>query len=179
MNEPTEMTAGFNYSWTETINDYPADQGWKLKYLFLKSDSKFTITSQADGSKHLINITAAVSKDYKSGFYQVTKYMENSDASIKYKFSTLNITIKPDPVSASEQGEETRSFARQMLNAIEALEQNRATKLQQSFTIAGRSIVYLTPDELIKWKLHYKNIAFAEEGKSANRKMLSVFKNPY
>ena len=43
-----------------------------------------------------------------------------------------------------------------MLDAIEALIEGRATKDVSSYSIAGRSLTRMTPDELVKWRSTYR-----------------------
>ena len=67
-----------------------------------------------------------------------------------------------------------------MLEALQALELGRAGYPFDSFQIAGRSITYLKPDEIIKWRNYYARIVAAEEKKGLNQsqKIYTQFTNP-
>lgn len=177
MNEPKEITAGFYYSWSENLSDYPYSQGYRLKYKAIKSDSNFSLTASSgeDGDSHLVEITSETSSGYTAGVYQLTKYVEGLDGN-KIHLGNTSLTVLFNPIDSGNT--DTRTHERIMLEAIEALEQGRATKQQKSFSIAGRGIEYLSPEELIKWKNHYKRIVYAQEGIIINKKRLVKFQNP-
>mgnify|MGYP003411600625 FL=1 len=172
MNEPSEIIAGFQYSWEESLTDYPADDGWTLKYKGLNASGKIEITADADGSGYSITLTPTITAAYTAGTYTFYKYVEHSDGT-KYQISTYTVDVLANPITANTL--DTRTHARKMFEALEALELGRATKPQKSFQIAGRAIEYLSPEEIIKWKNHYKIIMNAEEGVNPTRKRLATF----
>lgn len=175
MNEPSEIIAGFQYSWEESLTDYPADDGWSLKYKGLNASSKIEITADADDAAYSITLTPAVTALYTAGTYQFYKYVEHTDGR-KYQISTFTLDVSANPITANTL--DTRTHARKMFEALEALELGRATKAQKSFSIAGRAIEYLTPEEIIKWKNHYAIILKAEEGTTPVRRRLVQFTDP-
>ncbi len=63
-----------------------------------------------------------------------------------------SIRVLPDP-----SAQDVRSHAEKVLDAIEALIEGRATKDVTSYSIAGRSLTRMSPDELVKWRSHYRN----------------------
>lgn len=176
MNEPTEITAGFGYEWTETLSDYPADDGWTLKYKGLNASNKIEITAAADGSGYSIELLPSETADYAAGTYEFYKYVEHTDGE-KYQISKYTVDIYANPITADTL--DTRTHARKMFEALESLEIGRATKSQKSFSIAGRAIEYLTPEEIIKWKNYYKRVMNAEEGIPPVRKRLTTFTDPF
>lgn len=176
MNEPKEITAGFQYSWTESLSDYPADNGWVLKYILLNASNKIEFESIPDNSSHLIELTPETTDEFIAGVYTLYKYVEHTDGR-KFQITSFSYTINASPISATTL--DTRTHARKMLEALEALELGRASVQQKAFSIAGRSIEYLTPEEIIKWKNHYQRVVFAEENKSVSKRRLTQFTNPY
>lgn len=174
MNEPEEITAGFEYTWTESLSDYKADDGWTLYYKGLNASGKIEMTAAADGSDHTVTILAATSADYAAGIYQVYKYVIKDDE--KILISTFNLKVSENPLSVESL--DTRTQERKMLEALEALELGRADRVQKSFQIAGRAIEYLTPDEIIKWKNYYSRIVNAQEGKTVVKRRFSNFTSP-
>jgi len=63
-----------------------------------------------------------------------------------------SLQVLPDPAS-----QDVRTHAEKVLEAIEALIEGRATKDVSSYSIAGRSLTRMSPDELVKWRSHYRN----------------------
>jgi hypothetical protein len=59
-------------------------------------------------------------------------------------------------VDADPTTQDTRSHAERTLDAIEALIEGRATTDVASYSIAGRSLSRMTPDELVKWRSVYR-----------------------
>ncbi len=62
-----------------------------------------------------------------------------------------NVIVLADPAT-----QDTRSHSEKVLEAIEALIEGRATKDVASYSIAGRSLTRLSPDELVKWRAVYR-----------------------
>ncbi len=62
------------------------------------------------------------------------------------------LRLLADPAS-----QDVRTHAEKVLEAIEALIEGRATKDVTSYSIAGRSLTRMSPDELVKWRSHYRN----------------------
>lgn len=176
MNEPNEIVAGFTYTWEETLSDYSADDGWVLKYSAINSSQAFNFSASGSGKTHTITLPATTTENYTAGTYRLTKYVENTDGT-KTWLAEYILVIKPTPIT--DTAFDSRSHAQIMLDAIEALEEGRATKEQQSFTIAGRSILYLTPEQLLKWKNYYKQQVFVETNpqNKITPKRLIQFKN--
>jgi hypothetical protein len=67
----------------------------------------------------------------------------------------INISIK-----------DVKSHNKKMLEAINALLENRATSDQMSYTIAGRSITKLSIKDLLEWRDYYKAELSKEENKT-------------
>lgn len=172
--EPLKITAGFDYTW-DISGDYSADDGWTLKYQGVNSDAVIEIIASGDGYNHTVEILAVATAEFTKGNYQFSKYFENEDGR-KILLETLKIEVLQNPITDTPF--DTRSHAEIMLEAIEALEQGRASVVQSSFTIAGRAIQYLSPKELIEWKNHYKTLVRAERGQRSTVRRLVEFKNP-
>lgn len=94
-----------------------------------------------------LNFANAPAGDYAYSI-RATRSADNAVRTV----ATGTVIVLPDPVTA-----DTRSHAEKVLEAIEALIEGRATKDVSSYSIAGRSLTRLTPDELVKWRSFYKN----------------------
>jgi hypothetical protein len=60
-------------------------------------------------------------------------------------------------VDLDSGGADPRTHAEKMLTKIEALLEGRADADVQSYSIAGRSLTKMTPDELVKWRNYYRS----------------------
>ena len=181
MLEPSEITIGFQTTWTIKLADYLPSNNWTLKYSFQNKDNAFTLASIADGEDHVIDVEASdwTNISAAAGVYWVTKYVENTDGT-KIKLDRYSTTILANPLGDTVS--DNRTHARKMLEALEAVEEGRATYNQSMFRVgagsAMREIQYLSGDELLKWKNHYKRICYAEEGKSSDKPRYAKFSNP-
>lgn len=81
-----------------------------------------------------------------------------SDGAVR-TVQTGSITVDPDPSS-----QDTRTHAEKVLASIEALIEGRATKDVSTYSIAGRSLTRMSPQELIEWRSVYR----AEVAKQRN-----------
>lgn len=155
--EPETIRAGDTLKFTKRLPDYlPAT--WTLKYSLNKTGSRYTITATDNGDgTHLVNVAAATTANYPAGVYKWQAYVESG--SERYTIATGTLDVKAD-LSAS--GLDTRSHVKKVLDAIEAVIENRATLDQQSYTIGNRSLQRMAVDELLKLRDTYKQQYQAE-----------------
>lgn len=177
--EPSEIVAGDTIQWKKSLSSYPAGT-WTLKYRLINSAGKFDITAVADGTDHLITITAAISATYTAGTYTWTAYVEKgTEQSLeRYTIGTGTLIVKPN-LAAQTTGYDNRSHAKKVLDAIEALLAGKATADVMSYTIGGRSISKMPPQELIKWRDIYKAEYLRELKAEKIKQGLDVTNNIY
>lgn len=155
MNEPSKITSGFYYKWTESLSDYNASAGYTLKYIFYNANNNLPIasTANANGDDHDVILTGGESEHFEAGTYQWKSYAEHTSGE-RYPISSGTITIEQNILQSSPS--DFRSHARKTLEAIEAALERRATKEQLSISIAGRALQYMPMEELIKARTFYK-----------------------
>lgn len=175
MNEPKQIRAGDSISWTETGGDHPAPT-WTLKYYVRGEGGKLDITATASGTDHLVALTASQTASLKPGIYGYQGRFENGSniTTLDDKVGTFevlaNLALTPD-------GLDQRSHVRIVRDALQAAIEGRATKAQESITIAGRAIAYLKPAELrLEWK-HYDHFVKDEERAEKMKKGMKSGKN--
>jgi hypothetical protein len=158
--EPTEHVAGDTLAWTKSLSDYPADDSWTLTY-YLLGPKKETITASADGADHAVTVSASTTSNYAPGVYKWTSYA--SSGSERYKVGEGTIEILPNPATvAANVSTETRSKAKQILDALMATMADAAGRPEQSYSLqaAGRSFSFKTLADLIAaidyWKAEVK-----------------------
>lgn len=150
--EPESFRVGDTVKWTKSLADYLPGDGWVLKYTLNKTGSKITLTTSDNGDgTHLVSVSAATSAAYKHGVYKWQSYVEYSGE--RYTIASGTIEALPDLTAA---GLDTRSHVKKVLDAIEAVLENRATLDQESYTIGNRSLKRMGIEELLKFRDTYK-----------------------
>lgn len=159
--EPSRATAGDRWLWErQDLSDYPASV-WTLTYALVNAAKQITLTATANGNYHRIDVTAATTAAYPAGRYAWAAFV--TSGTDRRQIGKGEIEIRPNLATLTSGGD-TRAFARQMLDAIEAQMLGRATAQQSdmvSMQIAGRGL-QRTPETLIKLRDHFKAEAKAE-----------------
>lgn len=152
--EPTELRAGDTWKWTRTLADYPAS-AWTLKYRFKNASGGFEIVASASGNDYSISVAATTTTGYAAGAYTWTAWVEGG-SSEKYTVDAGVCTLKADyRANSAGSALDDRTHARIVLDAIEAVLQNRASLDQQEYEIAGRRLVRMKIGELLKLRQTY------------------------
>jgi hypothetical protein len=150
--EPDVLYVGDTWKWTKDLSDFPAST-WTLTYNFISSDSgaaNVTVTASADGDTHSVSVAKATTVGYAAGDYKWFSTVD--DGTNRYQLSNGSTVVKPDPASDTD----ARSHVKKVLDAIESTIEGIASKEQQSYSIAGRSLSRYTPSELYDLKREYE-----------------------
>lgn len=170
--EPTKLRAGDTWKWRreDLSADYPAGT-WTLKYRFKNATGGFEITATADGVNFAVTVTAATSGAYAAGEYAWQAWVENG--SEKYTVRTGTLDVLPDlRAGTATAALDTRSMARKLLDAVEAVLANTATLDQQAYTIHGRSLTRIPRGELLEIRSKLKAEVAGEQRAEKLRKGL-------
>lgn len=160
-NEPLKLRAGDTWEWKRSLSDYPAGT-WTLKYRFKNAAGGWEIIATADGTDHLVTVAAATTTGYASGKYAWLAWVEAGTE--KFTVDQGTVEVLPDlRTGTATAALDTRSHARKVLDALEALIEGKATRDQMAYTINGRSLTRMSPEELIKWRSFYKSEVAREE----------------
>jgi hypothetical protein len=152
-NVPTEWVAGDTIIWDVIVPDYPATDGWTLKYILKAKTAHIdAITASADGADYTVTISASASSAYASGEYHYKAYVVKG--SERFTVDNGKITIKKDFDDSGNYDD--RTHAKIVVDAIEAVIEGRATKDQESYSIAGRSLERTPIPELLVLRDRYK-----------------------
>lgn len=172
--EPTIVTAGDTLIWKRSLADYVAPT-WVLTYALINSLNKINITATNSGGDHLVTVAAATSATYAAGTYRWQSYV--TSGSERHNIGTGEIVVKQN--FAAESTIDTRSEAKTILDAINAVIAKRATLDQEEYTISGRSLKRTPIADLIvlrdKYAAIYKSEQAAEQlaqGKFGKNKIL-------
>lgn len=154
--EPNELQLGDFWAWkrTDLSTDYPT-ASYSLSYEFNLVDgstaANFTLTATESNDEYIIETSNTTS--YTSGEYNWVAYITRSSDSARIKLSEGFTEIQENYATTTSS---VRSHAKKVLDAIEAVIENRATMDQSSMSIAGRSLSRLTIDELLQFRDRYK-----------------------
>lgn len=167
---PSTLRAGDTWSWRDAYPDYPANQSWVLSYSLVNAAVKIDLPSvgiTADGADFAILIPAATTNGYAPGRY--TQVAKVTKSPLIYTVGNGSIDVLPNLSAAAD----TRTHARKVLEAIEAVLEKRATLDQESYTIGTRTLARTPIPELIRLRDRYRQEAYAEKVAEALGKGLS------
>jgi hypothetical protein len=158
--EPAALRSGDTWQWTPDLGDYPAD-AWTLTYYFRNATAHFDIVATADGTGHVVSMAKAATAVLVPGWYEWTAFV--STVTERYQVGSGRTEVLPD--LAANTAFDARSFARKMLDAIEAALLDRATTDQLDLmagTFGDRSITR-DKDRLNTERARYRTEAAREE----------------
>lgn len=157
--EPSTLVAGDRFTWKrdDLAGDY-SPSAFALTYEF-HSDvggggtKKFTITATEADNTYYIEVGSSTTASYTPGDYVWEAYITRSSDSERIMVDSGRTKIT---INLANTNADLRSHAKKVLDAIEAVIENRATIDQSSMSIAGRSLSRMNIDELINFRMQYK-----------------------
>lgn len=157
--EPLEVRAGDTWEWRreDLATDYPAST-WTLTYTFANADAKFQISASADGDDFAVTLAAASSNKPAGVYGWVAKVSYSGEV---HTVGSGTLTVLPDLATLTVH--DGRSHARKVLDAIEALLEDRASIDQKSISIAGRTLERTPITDLLALRSVYRIEARNEE----------------
>jgi hypothetical protein len=162
--EPTQARAGDTWRWQIALPDYPAPT-WSLLYTLFSAAGVVSFTSTAAGTEHLIHLLPAVTAEYPPGRYDWVSHV--SDGTDRYPIGANALQILPDLATATSY--DGRSHARKVLDAIDALIENRATSGDVDLVSAasGDSQMARSLPDLLRLRDRYAAMVAQEEQAAA------------
>lgn len=159
---PTEIKAGLTLGITVELA-YFAAPDWAL-VLLLRGPSSITIDSADLGDAHVLSASAAVTAAWEGGQYAYSLRATNGGDISEIEAGTVVIV---GDLAAIPAGSDTRTHARKVLAAIEAVIEKRATLDQERYRINDREL-YRTPlADLLRLRASYRS-ELARENSKAN-----------
>lgn len=135
--EPRSLVAGATAKWSKSLADYPAGDGWTLKYFLRGLGDPLDITCTADGDDFLATITAAQSATLDPGNYTIQGQVSKSGE--KYIVFQQEITILP-ALETSINNFDSRTIEEQILESINTALKNSSGNDIIKYSIGDRSI---------------------------------------
>lgn len=136
--EPEVINAGDRVAWkrSDLVSDYPPAE-YKLSYEF-KSDQSNDISENVIATgNHVVEISSTVTNGYTADTYHWAAYITRLSDDERVMVDSGRWTVKPNLDSMTG---DPRSKVQLIFESIEAVISNRATKDQESYSIAGRSL---------------------------------------
>lgn len=155
--EPLKVIAGDRLIWQRSFDDYPASGGWTLSYYLVhKTNAKITINAVAgdDGDSHKVDVDIATSGAWPAGIYNWQSFV--SDGVSRYQVGEGELEVLTNFASGSVTTFDDRAHCEKVLEAIEAVIENRASQDQMAYTIEGRSLSRTPIADLLVFRGRYK-----------------------
>ena len=156
--EPDTLVVGDRWVWRrdDLVSDYPLDE-YALEYRFTEDSTgntnAFTIAATEAESTYLIEIASAVTASLTAGDYQWAAFIIRSSDNQRVVIDQGRTEILPNLQNTTA---DLRSHAKKVLDAIEAVLENRASQDQMSYSIAGRSLSRMSIDDLMTFRNRYR-----------------------
>jgi hypothetical protein len=151
------LVGGDSWNWNVALEDYDLGslEGAALKYFFRgpSADQKLDLTAtlQADGT---FQFTAAGADTLKLvGTCSWSLCFFDADSN-RTELARGSVNVLADVESAATL--DGRSWAKRMYDAVCAVLENRASRVEQQYQIGGRQVGLLSPDELLKLKTNLR-----------------------
>lgn len=163
--EPQEIVAGDFLQWKreDLLIDYP-DDTFTLKYsarLHGSGDSEIEITA---GDGHVVQVSSAVSDLYAAGVYSWQAYIVRDSDSERVVVRSGNWTVLPN---RDQDSTDPRSIAEINLQKCLDVYTGRIGTDVDSYSISGRSLTKLKPEELRKEINYWQGKVNQERNKAA------------
>lgn len=177
--EPSDLVAGARWGWTrgDITAVYPTAT-YTLKYRFSLQSGLFgmhSVTAAKTGDVHIVDMDQADTAGFTSGEYQWQAYVVRDGDSEEVVVDSGLTTI----VAEFSAGEDTRSYVAKVLDAIQATLLGTASKEQEEYTIAGRTIINRPITEIMELEREFKKRLKSEKdaierkaGRSVNNRVL-------
>lgn len=157
--EPSTLVLGDYWAWRrdDLASDYPVGS-YALTYEFHEDsggggNNKFTLTATEADDTYYIEAASSSTISYSIGDYIWEAYITKSSDSNRIMVDSGRTTITENLANTNA---DLRSHAKIVLDAIEAVIENRASMDQSSMSIAGRSLSRMSIDELLTFRDRYK-----------------------
>lgn len=161
--EPREFVSGDTVKWSRSIDGKAANDGWVLVYSFRGNGVEYDYTATADGTTFELEILPAESALLAAGDYTVAGYVAKAGERFTVFEGRMSVKANLFTAGATFDG---RSHVKKVLDAIEAVLENRASKEILTTNIEGVSISNIPHGELMqlreKYLAYYKQELAAE-----------------
>ncbi|WHP66894.1 hypothetical protein [Phaeobacter inhibens] len=121
--------------------------------LIMRGPGLIDLAASGQDENHLLHALASTTANWKPGHYRYE--LRVSDGDDVLAAATGEVRIAPD-LSSQTAGVDSRDHVRKVLDAIEAVIENRASIDQQSYQINNRSLQRTPLGDLLKLRARYR-----------------------
>lgn len=154
---PTEIVVGDFVQWKSTAysTDYP-NTSHTLAFIARSATGanlEFTINATNTGDDYLFTADSSTTSAYTFGHYHYQVEVVETSSSNRIILDQGEIEVLAD---LDVNNVDPRTHAEKMLQKIESVLENRADADVSSYSIAGRSLTKMSPEELLTWRDYYR-----------------------
>lgn len=155
--EPLQIVVGDFLQWkkTQIASDYPTatHSAEYVARITAGGSSEIKLAAIERDTYYLFQVDSVTSADFDAGFYhwqlEVTETASGNRIVVERgEFEAI--------VDLDINGTDPRPHAEIMLDKIESLLEGRADGDVSTYSIAGRSITKMSPEELLQWRDYYR-----------------------
>jgi len=155
--EPEEFVIGDFVQWkrTDLSTDYP-NTAHTMEYIARIREggvNEIKIAGTNSGSNYLFTANSAATALYVKGNYHWQLEVTETSSGNRIVITTGEWEIKPD---LDANNADPRSHMEIMLDKIQTVLEGRADADVLSYSINGRSLSKMSPEELVQWRNYYK-----------------------
>lgn len=155
--EPEQFVIGDFIQWkrTDLSTDYPNTTHTTAYIARIKAGggNDITISGTNSDSNYLFTVNSSTTANYVEGKYHWQLEVTETSSGNRIVVTTGEWEIIPD---LDVNNADPRSHIEIMLDKIETVLQGRADADVLSYSINGRSLSKMSPDELVQWRNYYK-----------------------
>ena len=153
---PESLVVGdyFQFKITKYSTDYP-NTDYTMRFvarIATGGSSEIIVTATADDDDYLFTAASSVTEDYDVGHYHYQIEIKRDSDSNRVIVDRGEIDILTD----FDNNVDPRFHAEIMLGKIESILEGKADSDVSSYSIAGRSLTKLSPEELVTWRDYYR-----------------------
>ena len=155
--EPDVLVIGDRWMWRrpDLASIYDPSE-YALTYEYHRDSgggaNQFTLTATETANDYIIEIPSATTAGYTANAYIYYVFITRTSDSQRIAVDNGRAELVED---FSDSNADVRSHAKTVLDAIEAVIENRASQDQMSYSIAGRSLSRMSIDDLMKFRDRY------------------------
>lgn len=146
----TQLAAGDTWKWAIADCGYSAADGWTLKY-FLRGPARLDVSATAsDSGTFEVSVPGSGenSSDLPAGTYAWQAVVVSASGE-RIELARGTVEVLPN-IEKQDAGFDGRSWVKRTLDAIRAVLENRASRIEQNYQIAGRSLGLTDPRTLLQ-----------------------------
>lgn len=171
---PARFDAGTTLTYTRTLPDTPANDGWAL-VVYLNGKSAANATAVASGADFVVTFTAAATAPLLSGLYQFTE--RATKAGVVKDSPIGTVFIGPNLATAAAGALQSRD--EKMLEMIDAAIEGRMVAGIDEYQIGTRLVKKIPIAELMKMRdVVARRVEAAKNPGKAGRTILINFPSP-